>query len=134
MNTSSITTTTGPKKSKLGGLGAKKAAVTLNFEQAEKQAAEEAERIKQLGYNRQKEEEEEGARAQKKALELKSTPTTTTAKQPVRDVNTTPQPRGSQQDMERLGMGMKKLGFGTVPTRTPVSTRYNSSLLIQVLG
>ncbi|KAF9649431.1 ArfGap-domain-containing protein [Thelephora ganbajun] len=120
--TSSVTNTTGPKKSKLGGLGAKKAATPLDFEQAEKQAAEEAERIKQLGYDRQKEEEEEKARAQKKALELKSTPTITAKKQPVDNTDTTPQPRGSQQDMERLGMGMKKLGFGSVPTQTPAST------------
>jgi len=122
--TSSITSTTGPKKPKLGGLGAKKAVTPLDFEQAEKQAADETERIKQLGYDRQKEEEEEKAKAQKKTLELKSTPATTTAKQPARSANTTPQPRGSQQDMERLGMGMKKLAFGSVPTQTPASTRY----------
>jgi ADP-ribosylation factor GTPase-activating protein 2/3 len=131
--TSSITSTTGPKKSKLGGLGAKKAVTPLDFDQAEKKAAEEAERIKQLGYDRQKEEEEEKAKAQKKALELKSTPTTTATKQPVKNTNTTPQPRGSQQDMERLGMGMKKLGFGNIPTQTPVPTRCDSSVLVQAL-
>jgi len=81
----------------------------------------------QLGYDRQKEEEEEKARAQKKALELKSTPTTTSVRQPAKNTDTTPQPRGSQQDMERLGMGMKKLGFGSVPTQTPASTRCESS-------
>ena len=130
---SPVTSTTGPKKSKLGGLGAKKAATPLDFDQAEKQAAEEAERIKQLGYDRQKEEEEEKAKAQKKALELKSTPTTTATKQPLNNTNTTPQPRGSQQDMERLGMGMKKLGFGSVPTQTPVSTRCGGDVLVQAL-
>ncbi|KAF9781695.1 ArfGap-domain-containing protein [Thelephora terrestris] len=121
-STSSVTSTTAIKKSKLGGLGAKKAVTPLDFEQAEKQAAEEAERVKQLGYDRQKEEEEEKARAQKKALELKSTPTNTATKKPAENVNTTPQPRGSQQDMERLGMGMKKLGFGSIPTQKPAST------------
>jgi len=129
--TSSITSTTGPKKSKLGGLGAKRAVNPLDFEQAEKQAADEAERIKQLGYDRQKEEEEEKAKAQKKALELKSTPATTATKQPTKNTNTTPQPRGSQQDMERLGMGMKKLAFGSVPTQTPASTRYGSSVPVR---
>ena len=107
-------------------MGAKKAVTPLDFEQAQKQAADEAERIKQLGYDRQKEEEEEKAKAQKRTLELKSTPATTAAKQPVKNTNTTPQPRGSQQDMERLGMGMKKLAFGSVPTQTPVSTRCSS--------
>jgi ADP-ribosylation factor GTPase-activating protein 2/3 len=129
----SVTSATGPRKTKLGGLGAKKAAVPLDFEQAEKRAAEEAERVKQLGYDRQKEEEEEKARVQKKALELKSTPTTASTKQPVRNANTIPQQRGSQQDMERLGMGMKKLGFGSVPTQTPASTRCDSSVLIRAL-
>ena len=131
--TSSVTSTTGPKKSKLGGLGAKKAATPLDFEQAEKHAAEESERIKQLGYDRQKEEEEEKARAQKKTLELKSTPITAATKQPVQNVNATPKPRGSQQDMERLGMGMKKLGFGSVPTQTPASTRCDDSVLAGAL-
>jgi len=132
--TSSVTSTTAPKKSKLGGLGAKKAVTPLDFEQAEKQASEEAERIKQLGYDRQKEEEEEKAKAQKKALELKSTPTTIATKQPVQNTDTTPQPRGNQQDMQRLGMGMKKLGFGSVPTQTPASARCDSGVLVEALG
>ena len=113
-------------------MGAKKAVTPLDFEQAEKQAADEAERIKQLGYDRQKEEEEEKAKVQKKTLELKSTPATTAAKQPVKNTNTTPQPRGSQQDMERLGMGMKKLAFGSVPTQTPASKRYGSHVSVLV--
>ena len=61
-----------PKKSKLG-LGASKAK-PVNFEEAERKALEEAERIKQLGYDRQREEEEEKARkaqeAAKAALEI----------------------------------------------------------------
>lgn len=118
----------------MGGLGAKKAATPLDFEQAEKQAAEEAERVRQLGYDRRREEEEEKARAQKKALELKTAPTITATKQPVENTNTTPQPRGSQQDMERLGMGMKKLGFGSVPTQTPASKRCDSSVPIYASG
>lgn len=129
-NTSSITSATGPKKPKLGGLGAKKAAIPLDFDQAEKQAAEEVERVKQLGYDRQKEEEEERARTQKRTLELKPTLATIPTKQPAENTNTTPQPRGSQQDMERLGMGMKKLGFGSVPQK-PASTRYDNKLLLE---
>lgn len=103
----------------------------MDFDQAEKLATQEAERIKQLGYDRQKEEAEEKAKAQKKALELKSTPVTTTTKQPVQNTNTTPQPRGSQQDMERLGMGMKKLAFGSVPTQTPASTRCDNNVSVK---
>ena len=103
----------------------------MDFDQAEKLATQEAERIKQLGYDRQKEEAEEKAKAQKKTLELKPTPVTTTTKQPVQNTNTTPQPRGSQQDMERLGMGMKKLAFGSVPTQTPASTRCDNNVSVK---
>lgn len=39
-------------------LGAKKAATSINFEEAQRKAMEEEERIKRLGYDKQKEEEE----------------------------------------------------------------------------
>ncbi len=55
-----------PKKSKLG-LGAAKAKA-LDFEEAERKAKEEEERIKQLGYDRRREEEEEKARKEVEAL------------------------------------------------------------------
>lgn len=45
------------KKSKLG-LNAQKASAPISFEEAERKALEEEERIKQLGYDRQREEEE----------------------------------------------------------------------------
>ncbi|EIM86277.1 ArfGap-domain-containing protein [Stereum hirsutum FP-91666 SS1] len=114
--TPSATTTTGAaaRKGKLGGLGAKKAAAPLDFEEAERKAREEAERIKQLGYDRQREEEEEKARQEeaKKAAALslnKKAATAATASKAAA------KPGGSSQDMERLGMGVKRLGFGGVP-------------------
>jgi ADP-ribosylation factor GTPase-activating protein 2/3 len=101
----------GPKKTKLGGLGAKIAPATIDFEEAERKAAAEAERIKQLGYDRQREEEEERARKEAEALEAasrlsikdtnistKSTPST--SKAPARSAN---QP------------GFARLGFGALP-------------------
>ncbi|KAF8752456.1 ArfGap protein [Rhizoctonia solani] len=75
----------GPKVSKLGvsklgatkgGLGAKKAGAPI-FEAAEKKAREEEERIKQLGYDAERE-------------------------------------KTSSADVERLGMGFGRLGFGQV--------------------
>jgi ADP-ribosylation factor GTPase-activating protein 2/3 len=39
-------------------LGAKKATTTINFEEAQRKALEEEERIKRLGYDKQREEEE----------------------------------------------------------------------------
>ena len=62
----SITTSAAPKKSKLG-LGAAKTK-PVDFAEAERKAIEEAERIKQLGYDREQEEKEEKARKEKEAL------------------------------------------------------------------
>ncbi|KZT12234.1 ArfGap-domain-containing protein [Laetiporus sulphureus 93-53] len=116
-------TTSAPKKSKLGGLGAKKAA-PLDFAEAEKRATEEAERIKQLGYDREREKTEEEERVRKEAeVSVASVKAKATAKV----VPASPaelQPKGSAHDMERLGMGMKRLGFGAVPA---VATSAKSS-------
>ena len=60
------TTSTAPKKSKLG-LGAAKTK-PVDFAEAERKAIEEAERIKQLGYDREQEEKEEKARKEAEAL------------------------------------------------------------------
>ncbi|PCH40470.1 ArfGap-domain-containing protein [Wolfiporia cocos MD-104 SS10] len=126
---SSVTTGTGTapgaRKSKLGGLGAKKAA-PLDFAEAERRAAEEAERIRQLGYDREREkaEEEERARKEKEAAAASAK---AKAKAPASiSTKSVPSPapaapKGSAQDMERLGMGMKRLGFGAVPAAASTS-------------
>ncbi|KAL4249370.1 ArfGap-domain-containing protein [Abortiporus biennis] len=119
-STSSTTTSTGgARKGKLGGLGAKKAAAPIDFAEAERKAVEEAERIKQLGYDREREKAEEEARKKKEAeslsLNLKSAPVPTTPRSAVSSAKVEVKPKGSAQDMERLGMGMKRLGFGAVP-------------------
>ncbi|KAI0056382.1 ArfGap-domain-containing protein [Artomyces pyxidatus] len=128
-SSSTISTTAAaaaPKKSKLGGLGARKAAAPLDFAEAERRAAEEAERIKQLGYDREREEAEARARKEAEALELKNKPaaakvaTASAAK-------ATPKPNGSSQDMERLGMGMKRLGFGAMPVAAAAASSRASS-------
>ena len=78
-----------------------------------------------MGYDREKERREEEERAKKAAESAKAaaaartlTPNgsakTTTATTPVET-----KPLGSAQDMERLGMGMKRLGFGAVPAAAP---------------
>ncbi|KAJ8521726.1 hypothetical protein ONZ45_g1628 [Pleurotus djamor] len=64
-SSSSSTTATTVKKSKLG-LGAAKTK-PVDFAEAERKALEEAERIKQLGYDRQREEAEERARKEAEA-------------------------------------------------------------------
>ena len=62
--TMSSTTGSAPRASKLG---AKRAAAPINFEEAQKRALEEEERVKRLGYDRKKEEEEAKERERKEA-------------------------------------------------------------------
>ncbi|KAI0775595.1 hypothetical protein BD413DRAFT_529726 [Trametes elegans] len=113
---------TAPKKTKLGGLGAKKAA-PVDFAEAERKAAEEAERVRQLGYDREREKAEEEERARLAAENAKSA-AAAKAKSPVtRSAPSAPAaPQGSAQDLERLGMGMKRLGFGAVPVAAAATT------------
>lgn len=68
LSSSTTSTSTGPKSSKLG---AKKATTSINFEEAQKKAVEEEERIKRLGYDKQREEEEAKAVREREAAERK---------------------------------------------------------------
>jgi len=102
-STSSNSTGAGAARPAKKGLGAKKAA-PVDFAEAERRAAAEAERIRQLGYDREREEAEAQAAREAAALELKNKSAATTV------------PAGaSSADVERLGMGVKKLGFGALP-------------------
>ncbi|KAF8230534.1 ArfGap-domain-containing protein [Tricholoma matsutake] len=103
-------TSTVAKKSKLG-LGASKAK-PVDFAEAERKALEEAERVKQLGYDRKREEEEEKARKEAEALKkaneigLKatlSTPSSGSSSKPAAS-STKGQPGA-----------FPRLGFGAIP-------------------
>ncbi|KAG0691711.1 hypothetical protein DFH29DRAFT_986175 [Suillus ampliporus] len=120
----SSATSASQKKSKLGGLGAKKASTPIDFAEAERKATEEAERIKQLGYDRQREEEEERTQkeAEKVAASQAKVKAADTAIQPSTVQGKVDLQKGNSQDLERLGMGFRKLGFGGVPTASPSST------------
>lgn len=65
-NTSTSTTpaSAAPKASRLG---AKKAAAPINFEEAQRKALEEEERIKRLGYDKKREEDEQRERERREA-------------------------------------------------------------------
>ncbi|OAV92439.1 hypothetical protein PTTG_07965 [Puccinia triticina 1-1 BBBD Race 1] len=101
-----------PSKSKLGAtkvgatkvkLGAKKTGGSINFEEAERKAKEEEERVKKLGYDTRAEQEAQESKAAFKPNDVKpSTSSTNAAANPAKNVS---------QD-ERLGMGFRKLGFG----------------------
>ena len=110
----SITSSTATKKSKLG-LGAAKTK-PVDFAEAERKAIEEAERIKQLGYDREQEEKEEKARkdreALKKAQELGSRAGIAAATTSVQA--TTNGSNKSTADPQKSA-AFPRLGFGAIP-------------------
>lgn len=122
--------TTGAKKNILGAkktkLGAKKVdASALDFDAAEKKAREEAERVAKLGYD--PEAEAAPAEAQiKSAQPTESTsiaaPTPLSPGRAGGFGSTNKAPERSESDMERLGMGVRKLGFGQVGGGSPASS------------
>jgi ADP-ribosylation factor GTPase-activating protein 2/3 len=110
----------GGKKSKLG---VKKvpADVDLDFEEAEKKAREEAERIKELGYDPN--DPEAVAEAAKKAAAAEAE-----AKRIAQPTPVSPGADGAaanmertSAEMERLGMGVRRLGFGQVKSTAPAT-------------
>ncbi|KAG8744367.1 ADP-ribosylation factor GTPase activating protein, ER-Golgi transport [Ceratobasidium sp. 414] len=110
---------------KAGGLGAKKAGAPIDFAAAERKAKEEEERVKQLGYDAEREREE----AAKAAALAASAPKSVAAPTPVRSATTSGigGEKRSSVDMERLGMGMGRLGFGAVsggPSAAPAAKKY----------
>jgi ADP-ribosylation factor GTPase-activating protein 2/3 len=115
-------TTTGPapKKNILGakkkGLGAKKVVASdgLDFEAAERKAREEAERIEKLGYDPDAETPAAAPAAKAKTAEASNIVSPTPLSPRSGGFGTTSKPEHSSQDVERLGMGVGRLGFGQV--------------------
>lgn len=124
----------GPRKANVLGakktkLGAKKVTGdVIDFDAAEKKAKEEAERIEKLGYDPEAEE----------AATKKSTIATKTADLP-KIASPTPVSPGragygtaqgrerTNSELERLGMGMGRLGFGQVGGNKPAATQKKMS-------
>lgn len=116
------TAASGPRKANVLGakktqkLGVKKVTADfIDFDEAEKKAKEEAERIEKLGYDPDAEDD----------TTTKASASKTEASNIHAPVATTSAPRGgygssshnrekSASEMERLGMGVKRLGFGQV--------------------
>ncbi|KAL9107719.1 MAG: hypothetical protein Q9227_007434 [Pyrenula ochraceoflavens] len=112
-------TSTGPKRANILGakktqkLGAKKvAAEEIDFEAAEKKAKEEAERIEKLGYDPEAEQAEEAAKSRSRSISEKNIAAPTPISPPAKSAN-----QRNPGDMERLGMGMGRLGFGQVGSK-----------------
>lgn len=96
-------------------LGAKKVVEDIDFEAAEKAAKEEADRIAKLGYD----PETEAAENEKKTRQASLTAASKTevkSPTPVSPAASTskPQHQKSPSEVERLGMGVTRLGFGQV--------------------
>ncbi|KAL4950451.1 hypothetical protein BDW69DRAFT_57109 [Aspergillus filifer] len=113
--------TTAKKGSVLGAkkapkLGAKKlgGAEIIDFDEAERKAKEEAERIEKLGYDREAEEAEAKAKAPSAGATAIASPT------PISPAAKTSHERNSS-DVERLGMGIGRLGFGQTAGNKPVA-------------
>lgn len=109
------------------GLGAKKVVAAdggLDFEEAERKAREEAERIEKLGYDPDAEAAEAAAVTKSKAAEASSILSPTPVSPPRGGFGSTSKPERSSQDMERLGMGVQRLGFGQIgAAKKPVAQK-----------
>lgn len=94
-------------RAKLGGkLGGVKKGGTVNFEEAERKAREEEERIKQLGYD-ERQERETAAK-----LEQERVAASRNGSSGGGYGSSKPAAGKKDGETERLGMGFKKLGFG----------------------
>lgn len=86
----------------------------LDFEAAERKAREEAERIEKLGYDPDAETPEVAPAAKSKAPEASNIIAPTPVAPRSGGFGSTAKTEHSSQDMERLGMGVGRLGFGQV--------------------
>lgn len=114
----------GPRRANVLGakrapkLGAKKVtgAEAIDFEEAERKAREEAERAEKLGYNPDAEAAE--TEADPKSTEAADETSEIATPKPISPkkaaVGVTPARERSGSDIERLGMGIGRLGFGQV--------------------
>jgi ADP-ribosylation factor GTPase-activating protein 2/3 len=110
---------TGPRKTNI--LGAKRAqklgtkqvvAEDIDFEAIEKRAKEEAERIERLGYDPDAEKAEEAAKTESSVSGMTKIAAPTPISPPKGGFASQTGHQRSPSEMERLGMGMGRLGFG----------------------
>ncbi|MCJ1380136.1 ADP-ribosylation factor GTPase activating protein, ER-Golgi transport [Xylographa soralifera] len=115
-------TTAGPRKANVLGakktqkLGAKKVtgADGIDFEAAEKKAKEEAERIEKLGYDPDAEDMKETTITSPTEKPKIASPTPISPPRAGFGSTQAPGHQRSTSEVERLGMGMTRLGFGQV--------------------
>ena len=124
------TASTGPRKANILGakkgqkLGAKKlgGAEVVNFDEAEKKAKEEAERIAKLGYDPEAEEVEAKSKMRSASISKETKIAAPTPINPARPgLGTSKGHERTKSEMERLGMGMGRLGFGQMASSKPAA-------------
>jgi len=122
------TTTTGGGPRKANVLGAKKTKLgakkvtgdVIDFDAAERKAKEEAERIEKLGYDPEAEEAATKKSTVTKSADLPKIASPTPVS-PGRTGYGTQSRERSTSELERLGMGMGRLGFGQVGGAKPAA-------------
>jgi ADP-ribosylation factor GTPase-activating protein 2/3 len=105
-------------------LGAKKVVgEEIDFEEAEKRAKEEAERIEKLGYDREAEKVEAVTRVKSPTASEKPTIAAPTPISPPKaGYGAQTGHQRSPSEIERLGMGMGRLGFGQIGSTKPAAS------------
>lgn len=107
-------------------LGAKKVAgaEVIDFDEAERKAKEEAERIEKLGYDPEAEKAEAEAKAKtaSAAAPAVASPAPVSSSKGGFGATSKPSERSSS-DVERLGMGMGRLGFGQTASSKPAPSK-----------
>ncbi|KAL7899314.1 hypothetical protein HDV63DRAFT_372924 [Trichoderma sp. SZMC 28014] len=118
----------GPKKANILGakkvqkLGVKKVTGDIiDFDEAEKKAKEEAERIAKLGYDPEAEEEQAAKSTATSSAAAIISPT------PISPAPSSHTRQKSNAEMERLGMGMGRLGFGQIGGAKAAASASSSS-------
>ena len=94
----------------------------IDFEEAEKRAKEEAERIEKLGYDPEAEKAETATRVKSPTGSEKPTIAAPTPISPPKaGYGAQTGHQRSQSEIERLGMGMGRLGFGQIGGGKPAA-------------
>ncbi len=98
-------------------LGAKRASSAVNFEEAERMARAEEERIKLLGYDSKMEvQQDTPSNSSQSPSDIQQPPSTANTTIPSFNATST---TDNPQDIERLGLGFKRLGFGQSSASAP---------------
>jgi ADP-ribosylation factor GTPase-activating protein 2/3 len=105
---------------KLSKLGAKKATTTINFEEAQRKALEEEERVKRLGYDKAREAEEARAVKAREEEERRRAKAAGAGSEPVSRSSTPANVAGSGGKVVDDAPKVARLGFGQVVGAAPV--------------